>query len=300
MLSFEVRMTQKLVGDVTPPYFGDTCPGDMNLKNKRCENKVLLNFTVPTAVDNSGYVKVDGPETKPPIYLAGGQYTWIYTASDASNNEARCQIAIGVQDVTPPYFGDTCPGDMNLKNKRCENKVLLNFTVPTAVDNSGYVKVDGPETKPPIYLAGGQYTWIYTASDASNNEARCQIAIGVQVVKCPTIKVPHNGEVTSKSCGSLYGSEVQFVCKEGFKLMGTGIRTCGPNGEWEGGDVQCIAPVRLIGGAQFGTNPAFSPPQLLSGGLAGRSSVLTRRSFLPSSCQADQRDVVSEWVAVLH
>eukprot|EP00058_Branchiostoma_floridae_P008101 XP_002593589.1 hypothetical protein BRAFLDRAFT_88162 [Branchiostoma floridae] len=145
------------------------------------------------------------------------------------------------RDVTPPYFGDTCPGDMNLKNKRCENKVLLNFTVPTAVDNSGYVKVDGPETKPPIYLAGGQYTWIYTASDASNNEARCQIAIGVQVVKCPTIKVPHNGEVTSKSCGSLYGSEVQFVCKEGFKLMGTGIRTCGPNGEWEGGDVQCIA-----------------------------------------------------------
>ncbi|XP_035664515.1 uncharacterized protein LOC118407978 isoform X5 [Branchiostoma floridae] len=144
------------------------------------------------------------------------------------------------RDVTPPYFGDTCPGDMNLKNKRCENKVLLNFTVPTAVDNSGYVKVDGPETKPPIYLAGGQYTWIYTASDASNNEARCQIAIGVQVVKCPTIKVPHNGEVTSKSCGSLYGSEVQFVCKEGFKLMGTGIRTCGPNGEWEGGDVQCI------------------------------------------------------------
>ncbi|CAH1253175.1 ADGRB3 [Branchiostoma lanceolatum] len=144
------------------------------------------------------------------------------------------------RDVTPPYFGDTCPGDMNLKNERCENKVLLNFTVPTAVDNSGYVKVDGPETKPPIYLAGGQYTWIYTASDASSNEARCQIAIGVQVVKCPTIKVPHNGEVTSKSCGSLYGSEVQFVCKEGFKLMGSGIRTCGPTGEWEGGDVQCI------------------------------------------------------------
>ncbi|KAI8482265.1 hypothetical protein Bbelb_400470, partial [Branchiostoma belcheri] len=59
-------------------------------------------------------------------------------------------------------------------------------------------------------------------------------------VKCPTIKVPHNVEVTGKSCGSLYGSEVQFVCKEGFKLMGSGIRTCGPNGEWEGGDVQCI------------------------------------------------------------
>ncbi|XP_078683469.1 uncharacterized protein LOC144917345 isoform X9 [Branchiostoma floridae x Branchiostoma belcheri] len=145
------------------------------------------------------------------------------------------------RDVTPPYFGDTCPGDMNLRNEKCENKVLLNFTVPTAVDNSGYVKVDGPETKPPIYLAGGQYTWIYTASDDAKNEARCQIAIGVQVVKCPTIKVPHNVEVTGKSCGSLYGSEVQFVCKEGFKLMGSGIRTCGPNGEWEGGDVQCIA-----------------------------------------------------------
>ncbi|XP_019623899.1 PREDICTED: LOW QUALITY PROTEIN: uncharacterized protein LOC109469753 [Branchiostoma belcheri] len=144
------------------------------------------------------------------------------------------------RDVTPPYFGDTCPGDMNLRNEKCENKVLLNFTVPTAVDNSGYVKVDGPETKPPIYLAGGQYTWIYTASDDAKNEARCQIAIGVQVVKCPTIKVPHNVEVTGKSCGSLYGSEVQFVCKEGFKLMGSGIRTCGPNGEWEGGDVQCI------------------------------------------------------------
>lgn len=84
--------------DVLPPSFGDTCPiKPLLVYTKSARFSAVVNWTVPTATDNSGIP----PEVKsnfnhPPQWITEGIHVIIYTAIDMSGNKEFCSITINV------------------------------------------------------------------------------------------------------------------------------------------------------------------------------------------------------------
>ncbi|XP_039250698.2 uncharacterized protein LOC120328317 [Styela clava] len=152
----------------------------------------------------------------------------------------------GVADTQPPTFGKTCPENMIFTAAPCQTKVLVNYTVPVASDNSGRVALSkSPKNLPPIKLEEGRYEHIYIATDAAGNTDKCHFSITIKVVRCPSAqsyaKSFDDVKIDSMTCDNLLGSRVNVTCTNGKKVMLTNHFTCGVNGKWKG-EPACLDP----------------------------------------------------------
>jgi hypothetical protein len=74
-----------------------------------------------------------------------GTTTVTYRATDASGNTADCSFTVTVTenaDNEDPVISD-CPANISVSNDAGSCGAIVNWTVPTATDNSGSVNLTG-------------------------------------------------------------------------------------------------------------------------------------------------------------
>ena len=85
--------------DVVPPVFL-SCPSDIRV-NLGINSSVLVNWTIPVAVDNSNMapqISVSPPGVAPP-YNFYNNTNVVYTAKDPSGNERKCSFRVLLEGV---------------------------------------------------------------------------------------------------------------------------------------------------------------------------------------------------------
>ena len=61
-----------------------------------------------------------------------------------------------------------------------------------------------------------------------------------QVVTCPIVHDIAHGEVELDNGAAEYGAVLRYSCHLGYELVGVASRRCGPQGQWEGAEPECV------------------------------------------------------------
>lgn len=215
--------------DNEPPVF-QNCPQQPIIVRRDMNGAALpVNFTEPTAVDNSGSIarlEVKPQSFKTPVHII--QDTVVkYIAFDYDGNVAICEINITVPDVTPPML--SCPQSyvIELVDKQDGYTVHFNETRKRikVSDDSGNVILTylPPRATIPI----GQFENVtVVAADRFGNKASCHFQVSVQATPCVDweLQPPVNGAINCLPGDS--GVECIATCKPGFRFTdGEPIKT---------------------------------------------------------------------------
>ncbi|XP_011675150.2 sushi, von Willebrand factor type A, EGF and pentraxin domain-containing protein 1 [Strongylocentrotus purpuratus] len=203
-----------------------TCPAQLSLEFGRvippeCSNSTDMKFDTECEYSCGSGFLLHGPSN-------------IRCNPDGSWNDLRQPYC---EDIQNPIFSAPCPVHVRVDAQRGTTYANVTLVQPEARDNSGNVNVSRIGPKDTIFHEGVT-TVPYLASDASGNEARCDVIVTVTVYRCPTPKAPVEGFVTN--CSKLfYGSACSFGCNIGYDLIGSETLTCdltqggmGPNATW--------------------------------------------------------------------
>uniref|UniRef100_A0A182Y3Y1 Notch n=1 Tax=Anopheles stephensi TaxID=30069 RepID=A0A182Y3Y1_ANOST len=208
--------------DNEPPIF-QNCPQQPILVKRGPNGEVLpLNFTEPTALDNSGSIarlEVKPPHFKTTAYVLENTVVK-YIAYDYDGNVAICEINITVPDITPPLLD--CPQSfvIELGEKQANYYVNFNDTIKRvkASDSSGDVRIEYVPESASIPLGGFRNVTV-VASDKYNNKATCNFQVSVQPTQCVDwdLQAPGNGDIkcTTQESG---GVECEATCNPGFRF----------------------------------------------------------------------------------
>jgi hypothetical protein len=105
-----------------------------------------------------------------------GTYTVVYTVSDAAGNTATATRTVNVVDTTLPVL--TCQAAQVHKPETCGG--VVNFAVPTALDQcAGSVAVTCSPASGDV-LAAGVHTVNCSATDSANNTGTCSFTVDVK------------------------------------------------------------------------------------------------------------------------
>uniref|UniRef100_A0A1A9UCN5 Uncharacterized protein n=1 Tax=Glossina austeni TaxID=7395 RepID=A0A1A9UCN5_GLOAU len=207
--------------DNEPPIF-QNCPQQPILV-KRDENGAILavNFTEPTAVDNSGSIarlEVKPQNFKTPSYIFRDTVVK-YVAFDYDGNVAICEINITVPDVTPPLL--QCPQSYVIELIDRQDSYTANFNdtrkrIKTS-DNSGEVRLTFSPEHATIAIGTFENVTV-TATDKFNNRAYCNFQVSVQASPCVDweLQPPANGAINCLPGDR--GIECIATCKSGFRF----------------------------------------------------------------------------------
>ena len=89
-------------------------------------------------------------------------------------------LSFGVSDILPPSFDVPCPASpLVAYAERDTFSAEVNWTVPTATDNSGLKPSIDSNFHPPRRFLQGNYVVTYSAVDQSGNKATCSFTIEV-------------------------------------------------------------------------------------------------------------------------
>ena len=92
-----------------------------------------------------------------------------------------CQNFIGMSDILPPSFDAPCPvSPLVVYAERETFSAEVNWTVPTATDNSGFKPSINSNYHPPRRFLQGNYLVTYSAVDQSGNKAICSFTVAVK------------------------------------------------------------------------------------------------------------------------
>ncbi|XP_055387901.1 uncharacterized protein LOC129616312 isoform X2 [Condylostylus longicornis] len=207
--------------DNEPPVF-QNCP-QQPIVVKRDENGAVMpvNFTEPTAIDNSGSIarlEVKPQNFKTPSYIFKNTVVK-YVAFDYDGNVAICEINITVPDVTPPLL--SCPQSYVIELVDKQDSYSVNFNESRkrvkASDESGDVKLTFVPDKAIIPIGGFENVTV-VATDKHNNKAMCHFQVSVQATPCVDweLQPPANGAINCLPGDR--GVECIATCKPGFRF----------------------------------------------------------------------------------
>jgi len=60
----------------------------------------------------------------------------------------------------------------------------------------------------------------------------------VLVAGCQVLSAPENGQIVSTT-GNKINDTIVIECSENYKVMGSDVRRCQPNGQWSGVSTKC-------------------------------------------------------------
>lgn len=186
-----------IVTDTEDPII--VCPANItqNIDAGTCQAQVT--YSLPTVNDNC-----TNPIT--PMLVSGGASgsiflegvnTVTYEAEDEYGNTADCSFTVTVVDNEAPVI--TCPADITVSNDPGSCDAVVNYPLPTVVDNC-----TNPIT--PILTLGiptggtfplGTTVLRYRAEDASGNSALCSFTVTVEDDEDPVLTCPND---TSINC----------------------------------------------------------------------------------------------------
>ncbi|XP_022803615.1 sushi, von Willebrand factor type A, EGF and pentraxin domain-containing protein 1-like isoform X1 [Stylophora pistillata] len=134
---------------------------------------------------------------------------------------------INCTDILPPTFDVPCPASPLIAYAEREKfSAEVNWTVPTATDNSGLKAVINSNYHPPRIFRQGSYIITYSAVDQSGNKATCSFTIEVIVINCTSLVANPGSALRMSSCGNHYGARCEFSCANGYRLNGSSDVTC--------------------------------------------------------------------------
>ncbi|KAI8480747.1 hypothetical protein Bbelb_415400 [Branchiostoma belcheri] len=173
------------------------------------------------------------------------------------------------KDHEPPRFTGQCPIYTNAVGDAGKTSATVIFTEPVATDNSGNVNVTRAANQkgPGDAFPEGTTVVTYSAKDAADNRAQCDVFVVVRVHRCPMLQAPTSGSVNCS--GDYYGSKCQYRCNEGYTLNGSPTRHCvlsqdGSSSYWNGSQPACravecpamVTPVNAVKSGCFNEPPA--------------------------------------------
>jgi len=193
------------------------CPENPIMVSRNAFGIMPVNFTVPTAIDNSGLIvrtEIKPANFKPLQYVFKNMLV-SYTAFDSEGNFAVCIVNITVPDNQPPTL--ECPQSyvVELIEKQDNYEINFNDTLKKikSFDNSGPVSLTiQPEFA--IIPLGSFKNVTVTSTDKAGNEASCHFQVSVQPVGCSnwTLNAPANGKMNCISKGGELDDQSGYVC----------------------------------------------------------------------------------------
>lgn len=215
--------------DNEPPVF-QNCPQQPIVVRRDANGAILpVNFTEPTAVDNSGSIarlEVKPQSFKTPMHIF--QDTVVkYVAFDYDGNVAICEINITVPDVTPPML--SCPQSYVVELVDKQDSYAVNFNETRkgvkVSDDSGVVNIQYSPQKAVIPV--GQFENVtVVATDKYGNRAMCHFQVQVRPTQCVEwdLQAPRNGVLNCLPGDR--GVECIASCKPGYRFTdGEAVKT---------------------------------------------------------------------------
>nr|XP_054749016.1 serine-rich adhesin for platelets-like [Lytechinus pictus] len=171
------------------------CPSDQNVTTDIGNATAVVNWTPPTATDNSADQTLIST-ANPGDYFPIGNNTVNYTSTDAAENTDTCTFYISVTDNENPVISG-CPSDQNVTTDIGNATTVVTWTPPTATDNSGNQTLTST-ANPGDYFPIGNNTVTYTSTDASGNTDVCTFYVVVIDNENPVISgCPSDQNVTT-------------------------------------------------------------------------------------------------------
>lgn len=207
--------------DNEPPVF-QNCP-QQPIVVKRDTNGAIMpvNFTEPTAVDNSGSIarlEVKPASFRTPMYIFEDTVVK-YVAFDYDGNVAICEINITVPDVTPPRL--SCPQSYVIELVDKQDSYAVNFTDTrkkiSVSDESGEVMLSYIPSRANIPIGKFENVTVI-AADKFGNKASCNFQVSVQASPCVEweLEAPVNGVINCLPGDA--GIECIASCKPGYRF----------------------------------------------------------------------------------
>eukprot|EP00057_Strongylocentrotus_purpuratus_P012760 XP_011667234.1 PREDICTED: hyalin-like [Strongylocentrotus purpuratus] len=164
-----------IVSDNEKPVF-DLCPGDQDVTTDVGYPTAVVNWTQPTATDNSGIHTLTSTHNSGENFTIGNN-TVTFNATDDAGNTETCTFFLIVSDNEKPVF-DLCPGDQDVTTDIGYPTAVVNWTQPTATDNSGIHTLTSTHNSGENFTIGNN-TVTYTATDDAGNTETCTFFIFV-------------------------------------------------------------------------------------------------------------------------
>ncbi|MFD2201457.1 HYR domain-containing protein, partial [Shivajiella indica] len=167
-----------------------TCPANISTTVAFGESGTAVSYALPIATDNCGTPSVQlisGPVSGAVFPL--GTTTVTYRATDPSGNTADCSFTVTVTesaDTEDPVISN-CPANISVSNDAGSCGAIVNWTAPTATDNSGLVNLTS-NFEPGSFFPVGTTVVTYTATDAAGNTATCSFEVIVSDNEVPNVQ----------------------------------------------------------------------------------------------------------------
>ncbi|XP_071804422.1 uncharacterized protein [Asterias amurensis] len=160
----------------------------------------IVSWVEPTATDNDGQVVDVSRSHAPSTTFSAGSTTVTYVFTDTAGNVAICSFVV---DVTPDFVNpvfSSCPSDITT-SAQSGGTATVDWTVPTATDNSGVTPQLTSNHYPNSVFNLGTTSVQYTASDGSDNSASCFFDVNVIDINGPTVTCPSDESFTNVASG---------------------------------------------------------------------------------------------------
>ena len=208
--------------DQEPPHFIN-CPSSPIVVGKGPNGLMPVNFSVPVAKDNSGFIvrtEIKPAGFKPPQYVFKDTIVEYY-AYDSDGNVAVCLVNITVPDDIPPTL--VCPQSYVIELVEQQDNYQVNFNETRksikTYDQSGEVSIKlVPDS---ALIALGTYRNVTViATDKYGNEAMCHFQVSVQATSCVSwsLASPLNGVVTCLVNEAESGYRCLATCNSGYRF----------------------------------------------------------------------------------
>lgn len=287
--------------DQEPPHFLN-CPDKPIVVAKSPNGLQVVNFTEPTAIDNSGRLarfEVKPAGFKPPIMIFEDTVVQ-YFAYDFDGNIAVCTVNITVPDDTPPSL--SCPQSYVIELVEKQESYQVNFEevrrMVSASDKSGAVTVTiSPQSA--FIALGGYRNVTVMATDKARNQAVCHFQVSIQPAPCVSwsLEPPANGEVRCVPNSGNTGHRCVATCKSGFKFTdGVPLKEyeCSSGQQWLPGSIvpDCVsedtdqASYDVVAGIEYRAGGAVSLPCLEQYVNYVRTSYDSLNEILSGRCSA--------------
>ncbi|CAG0914385.1 unnamed protein product [Notodromas monacha] len=160
-----------------------------------------------------------------------------FDVGNSQNSDTMLIIPVGQisswMSQTPPYFAlPTELGSANFQRVDGNRVPLANGKIILDKENSTV----SYECDLGFYLFGASKRYCDYGSEWSGSAPTCS------PVRCPTIGAPKNGFIVSPNHGYVYQSRIEFGCSPGYRLDGSRVAVCGPDGKWSPDVPLCSVP----------------------------------------------------------
>ncbi len=135
----------------------------------------MVNYPAPTASDQCGSVNITCNPPSGSSFPPGATLVTC-SASDESQNIARCSFFVSVLDGQPPVI--SCPGNISASPPAGQNSAVVTYPPPTATDNLPGVSTACTPASGSTFPVGIT-TVTCTATDSGGNRASCSFTVGV-------------------------------------------------------------------------------------------------------------------------